>query len=127
MVESATAHRDLLRLAAVINSRADVAALFVMSLRIFDFLAGRAPLRKGCLVCAQVPTPHWPILAYNQYEYVDMHCPAHAQEFHAACRHHFICCVPPYHPDSHYEWREEGEALLALQSPEQPDLPSAQQ
>jgi len=124
MVESVThqqaARQDWDCLLAAMAGRPDAGELFVMNLRIVNFLGGRSPLYLGCFVCRDEPEPSWQAAAYSMFEQVDMHCAAHAAAFHAVCRHRLICCAPPYHPANEYAWRAEGRALLASSQPEFP-------
>jgi hypothetical protein len=110
------AKRDMLYIGAIMCEREQYSEdLFVMSLRVDDFLQphGRLTLFLRCFVCDAVPIVAWRPYARLVYEATGLHCEAHAAEFHAVSVNRSICCMPHYHPDNEYAWRAEGRECLA--------------
>ncbi len=105
------AKQDFEILANVIASRqGDVTDLFVMSLRIVEYLADRPKPVYNCMVCEQRPRSDWRLAGLTQYERTHFHCTDHVDEFHREVCHRYICCTPFYHPLCNFDWRNEGQA-----------------
>jgi len=49
----------------------------------------------------------------THYERTHFHCNEHVKEFHREVCHRYICCTPFYHPLCNFDWRNEGQALIA--------------
>jgi len=108
------AKRDFEILAnAIANRQGDVTDLFVMSLRIMEYLADRPKPVYNCMVCEQHPRSNWRLAGLTQYERTFFHCNAHVEEFHREVGHIYICCTPFYHPLCNFDWRDEGQGLIA--------------
>ena len=122
-------------IAAVICAREPSLSLFVMSLRIDNFIRGtfaRIPEFYECFVCTAQPIETWRPFGRVVYEAIGLHCEAHADAFHAVCGDSSICCTPYYHPDNEYAWRAEAREILAraeeatLEGPVTPSTASSQ-
>ena len=125
----------MLYLTAVMCAHQTSLSLFVMSLRIDNFIRGpyaRIPEFYECFVCTAQPIETWRPFGRVVYEAIGLHCEAHADAFHAVCGDSSICCTPYYHADNEYAWRAEGREILAraeeamLEEPVTPSTTSSQ-